>query len=474
MSDAEDNAKWVEALRAALPKDAVRVDQPARDSHSHDQTEDLHFLPDAVVFPSSAEEVSRVVKIAMQHGIPLTPMAAQTGLSGGALPVRGGIVVSMARLNRILEIDEANFQATVEPGVINQVFHEACKEKGLFYPPDPSSWGSSTMGGNVAYNAGGPKAVKYGVTSAYVLNLEVVLPNGEIIWTGANVLKNATGYNLTQLFVGSEGTLGIVTKIAVRLLPYPRFSFTLLAPFASAEAACAAVSPIFLAGIVPSGLEFMERDAIDWTLRYVDGVSIPTGPGIEAHLLLEVDGTDEETVLREAEKLAEVVEAQGALEVLFAQTASERDALWKLRRRVGEAVKSHSIYKEEDTVVPRAALPQLLKAIKEMGREYGFESVCYGHAGDGNLHVNILKGTLSDDEWNGPRLKEGIRALFKAVRSLGGTLSGEHGIGYVQQEYMDLAFSPAALDVQKAIKKALDPHNLMNPGKMGLDAAYVD
>ena len=179
-------------------------------------------------------------------------------------------------------------------------------------------------------------------------------------------------------------------------------------------------------------------------------------------------------MLREAEKLAEVVEAQGALEVLFAQTASERDALWKLRRRVGEAVKSHSIYKEEDTVVPRAALPQLLKAIKEMGREYGFESVCYGHAGDGNLHVNILKGTLSDDEWNGPRLKEGIRALFKAVRSLGGTLSGEHGIGYVQQEYMDLAFSPAALDVQKAIKKALDPHNLMNPGKMGLDAAYVD
>ena len=472
MNDAEDTAKWLDALRSALPEQAVWTDEATRTAHSHDETEDLHFLPQAVVFPSTPEEVAAVIKIAGHFGVPVTPVAAQTGLSGGALPVKGGIALSTQKLNRILDIDVANFQATVEPGVINQVFHEACKEQGMFYPPDPSSWGTSTLGGNVAYNAGGPKAVKYGVTSAYVLNLEVVLPNGEIVWTGANVLKNSTGYNLTQLFVGSEGTLGVVTKIVVRLLPYPRHSYTLLAPFESAERACAVVSKIFMAGIVPSGLEFMERDALDWTLRYVDGVSIPTGPNIAAHLLLEVDGTDEETVLREAEKLAELVEAEGATEVLVAQSASERDALWKLRRRVGEAVKKNSIYKEEDTVVPRAALPQLLAAVKRIGAEYGFKSICYGHAGDGNLHVNIVKGDLTDDAWNGPLLKEGIRALFSEVRALGGTISGEHGIGYVQQEYLDLAFSNAALEAQRAIKRALDPKNILNPGKMGMDAAY--
>jgi glycolate oxidase len=372
----------------------------------------------------------------------------------------------MERFNRILEIDPANFQAVVEPGVVNQVFHEACKEQGLFYPPDPSSWGSSTMGGNVAYNAGGPKAVKYGVTAAYVLNLEVVLPTGEIIWTGANTLKNSTGYNLTQLMVGSEGTLAVITKIVVRLIPYPRHHLTLLAPFASAEVACAAVSRIFQAGITPSGLEFMERDAIDWTLKYVDGVSIPTGPGIEAHLLMEVDGTDEEAVMREAEQLALVAEEAGALEVLFAQTQAERDALWKLRRRVGEAVKKHSVYKEEDTVVPRAKLPDLLRAVKRIGSEYGFQSVCYGHAGDGNLHVNIVKGDMTDADWQGERLKMGIRQIFIEVRHMGGTISGEHGIGLVQREFMDLAFAPAALDLQRGIKALLDPNNILNPGKI--------
>jgi glycolate oxidase len=318
----------------------------------------------------------------------------------------------------------------------------------------------------VAYNAGGPKAVKYGVTSAYVLNLEVVLPNGDILWTGANTLKNSTGYNLTQLFVGSEGTLGVITKIVLRLIPYPKVSYTLLAPFASAEDACSAVAQIFQAGVTPSGLEFMERDAIDWTLKYVDGVSIPTGPGIEAHLLMEVDGFDEEAVLKEAETMASVVEQAGALEVLFAQTAAERDAIWKLRRRVGEAVKSHSIYKEEDTVVPRAKLPDLLSAVKRIGREYGFQSVCYGHAGDGNLHVNIVKGDMPDAEWNGPKLQEGIRTLFQEVVAMGGTISGEHGIGLVQKGYIDLAFNPAALEVQRQIKALMDPRGILNPGKI--------
>ena len=468
MNSPEDRTNWHDALRLILPAESISFAEELRAEFAHDETEDLFFLPDAVVSPSTPEEVSAVLRLANDLGIPVTPAAARTGLSGGAIPVQGGISMSMQRFNKILSIDSSNFQATVEPGVINQVFHEACKEKGLFYPPDPSSWGTSTMGGNVAYNSGGPKAVKYGVTNAYVLNLEVVLPTGEIIWTGANTLKNSTGYNLTQWFVGSEGTLGVITKIVVRLLPYPKHSYTLLAPFASAEAACAAVAKVFQAGITPSGMEFMEKDAIEWTLKYVDDVTIPTGPGIEAHLLMEVDGMDEEAVLREAEHLAEVVEAHGALEVLFAQSTSEKEALWKLRRRVGEAVKKHSIYKEEDTVVPRAELPKLLRSVKRIGKEYGFQSVCYGHAGDGNLHVNIVKGSMTDEQWNGEHLREGIRKLFTEVMAMNGTISGEHGIGWVQKGYMDLAFSPDALLLQKNMKKLVDPKGILNPGKMFL------
>ncbi len=463
---AEDTSKWLPLLQAVLAPDAVSMDPDVLQSFSHDETEDICAMPLVVCRPSSTKDVSNILRIAHQHGVPVTPAAARTGLSGGAIPVHGGISLSMERLNRILSIDEANFQAVVEPGVINQVFHEACKEKGLFYPPDPSSWGTSTLGGNVAYNAGGPKAVKYGVTSAYVLNLEVVLPNGEVMWTGANTLKNATGYNLTQLFVGSEGTLGVMTKIVLRLIPYPKVHFTLLAPFASAEMACSAVARIFQAGVTPSGLEFMERDAIDWALKYVNGVSIPTGPGIEAHLLMEVDGFDEEAVLKEAETMAAVLEESGALEVLFAQSVAERDALWKLRRRVGEAVKSHSIYKEEDTVVPRAKLPDLLRAVKRLGTEYGFQSVCYGHAGDGNLHVNIVKGAMSHADWEGPRLQAGIRQLFEEVVAMGGTISGEHGIGLVQKNYLDLAFSATSMTLQKQIKALIDPQGIMNPGKI--------
>ncbi len=462
----EDTPIWLPLLRQFLPVDRLRQDADSLDLFAHDETEDLHRRPHVVCVPENSDEVSKIMKIANEYAVPVTPAAARTGLSGGAIPVHGGISLSMERLNRIIGIDAQNFQATVEPGVINQVFHDACREQGLFYPPDPSSWGSSTLGGNVAYNAGGPKAVKYGVTAAYVLNLEVVLPNGEVIWTGANTLKNSTGYNLTQLFVGSEGTLGVITKIVFRLIPYPKVSYTLLAPFASAEDACTAVAQIFQAGITPSGLEFMERDAIDWTLQYVDGVSIPTGPDIEAHLLMEVDGFDDEAVLKEAETMAEVVEKAGASEVLFAQSAAERDALWKLRRRVGEAVKSHSIYKEEDTVVPRAKLPELLRAVKRIGQSYGFQSVCYGHAGDGNLHVNIVKGDMPDSDWHGPMLKEGIRTLFQEVVAMGGTISGEHGIGLVQKGYMDLAFSTPALNLQRGIKSLLDPKGIMNPGKL--------
>ncbi len=433
--------------------------------YSHDETEDLSYLPELVLRPETPEEISQILRICTDNNIPVTPSGARTGLSGGALPLMGGVNLSLERMNRIIEIDERNLQATVEPGVINQVFHNACKDKGLFYPPDPSSWGSCFIGGNLALNAGGPKAVKYGVTNAYVLNLEVVLPTGEIIWTGANVLKNSTGYNLTQLMVGSEGTLGVITKAVFRLIPYPKHNLLMLVPFASAEKACEAVSAIFRAGITPSGMEFMERDAIDWTLKYVDDVQLPIGDDVQAHLLIEVDGNDENVLMDDCQKMAEIVEQFGAGEVLFADNQSDKDALWKLRRRVGEAVKSHSVYKEEDTVVPRAELAKLLKGVKDIGAKYGFKSVCYGHAGDGNLHVNIVKDSMRDEAWS-TELPKGIREIFTLVKSLGGTISGEHGIGLVQKNYLDVVFSEKMIELQKAIKQVFDPAQILNPGKV--------
>jgi len=459
------NPAFIAELKKALDPQRVLQDTDQLKTYGHDETEDLEYLPEVVVFPECTKEVQAIMRLCNREHIAVTPSAARTGLSGGALPIHGGVAISMERLNRILEIDRHNLQATVEPGVINQVFHQACKAQGLFYPPDPSSWGSCMLGGNLALNAGGPKAVKYGVTNAYVLNLQVVLADGTALWTGANVLKNSTGYNLTQLMVGSEGTLGIITKAVFRLIPYPAHQKLMLVPFASAEQACRAVSAIFQAGITPSAMEFMERDAIDYALQFVPDVNLPVGAEVRAHLLIEVDGQREAVLWEDCEHIAQIVGKFEAGEVLFAESAQEKEALWKLRRRVGEAVKAHSIYKEEDTVVPRAELPQLLRGVKEIGSRYGFQSVCYGHAGDGNLHVNILKGELSEDHWQ-YRIPQAIRELFTLVKKLGGTLSGEHGIGLVQKEYLDVVFSSSQLRLHRELKQLFDPHGILNPGKI--------
>lgn len=440
------------------------IDEPTRHHYGHDETEDYNFPPSVVAKPGTAQEIAAIMKLANTYKVPVVPIGGRTGLSGGALSIHNGIGLSMERFTKI-EIDEKNLQAIVEPAVITQVFREAAFEKGLFYPPDPSSQGSCTIGGNVAENAGGARAVKYGVTKDYVLNLEVVLPTGEIIWTGANTLKNSTGYNLTQLMVGSEGTLGIITKIVMKLLPKNMHDILMMVPFFKAGEACEAVAEIFRAGIVPSALEFMERDAIDWTLRYVEGVSLDIKPEVEAHLLIEVDGNYPEVLFTEAEKIMGVLEQFQIDEILFADTEDQKNALWKMRRAVGEAVKSNSVYKEEDTVVPRYELPTLLKGIKAAGKKYGFHSVCYGHAGDGNLHVNIIKGDMSDENWK-TEVPKGIREIFELTVSLKGTLSGEHGIGYVQKNYMDIAFSTTHLQLMKSIKNVFDPNKILNPGKV--------
>lgn len=433
--------------------------------YGHDETEDLIFYPEIVLKPQTPEEISKILSYCNSNKIAVTPSGARTGLSGGSLPIYKGIALSMEKFNRILHIDEKNHQVITEPGVITQVLQDAVKEKGLFYPPDPASKGSCFIGGNVSENSGGPKAVKYGVTKDYVLNLEVVLPTGEIIWTGANVLKNATGYNLTQLIVGSEGTLAVITKIVLRLIPHPTHDLLMLVPFFNAEKACEAVAAIFRAGITPSGLEFMERDALTWTQQFTGDFSVTVKDNHAAHLLIEVDGFDPDILMGECEKIMNILEDFETDEILFAESDAQKNNLWSLRRKVGEAVKSQSIYKEEDTVVPRFELPKLLNHVKSVGKKYGLHSVCYGHAGDGNLHVNIIKGNLSDEQWE-TELPKAIREIFIEVVKLGGTLSGEHGIGLVQKSYMDIAFPEISLQIMRNIKHVFDPQGILNPGKI--------
>ena len=455
----------IEALIKVLGKEYVHTDDEFLNTYGRDETENLLYKPAVVVRPRTAQEISAIIKIANIENIPVTPRGAGTGLSGGALAIYGGICLSMERFNKILEIDEQNLQATVEPGVINEEFQNAVKEMGLFYPPDPASKGSCFLGGNLAHSSGGPKAVKYGTTRDYVLNMQIVLPTGEITWTGANVLKYSTGYNLTHLMIGSEGTLGVITKIVFKLIPYPQHNIVLLVPFNSAEKACEAVSAVFRAGITPSGMEFMERDAIDWVRKFEADINIEILNEVQAHLLIEVDGNDIDLLYKDAEKITEVMMQFECGEILLADSAAQKDMLWKMRRKVGEAVKSNSVYKEEDTVVPRAALPKLLKGVKEIGKKYGFKSVCYGHAGDGNLHVNIIKGDTSEEIWNND-LPKGISEIFQLCVELGGTISGEHGIGLVQQPYMHIAIDEKRLELMRGIKKLFDPNLILNPGKI--------
>ncbi|MBD3636475.1 MAG: FAD-binding protein [Crocinitomicaceae bacterium] len=448
-----------------LSSSNIKLDPDQLEQYAHDETEDLVYSPEVVLLPESVDQLSAIISYCNKMNIAVTPQGARTGLSGGALPLYGGVALSMEKFDKILDIDTKNGQVTVEPAVITQVLQEAVAEKGLFYPPDPASRGSCSIGGNLAENSGGPKAVKYGVTNEYVLNLEVVLPSGEVIWTGANVLKNATGYNLTQLIVGSEGTLGIITKAVLKLIPHPKMNMLMLVPFRSAEQACEAVAAIFQERIVPSGMEFMERDALIWTRDFINDDSIQIPDDIQAHLLIEVDGNDESTLMKDCEAIMSVVEKFDVGEILFADSQAQKDKLWNLRRKVGEAVKSQSIYKEEDTVVPRFELPKLLKGVKDIGRRYGFQSVCYGHAGDGNLHINIIKGELSEDVWNN-ELSKAIREIFDLTVSLGGTISGEHGIGHVQKNFMDIPFGDVELKLMKGIKDLFDPKGILNPGKI--------
>ncbi len=434
------------------------------EKYSHDHSEDLKFFPEVVLLPANSAEVADIMRYCNVQHICVTPRGAGTGLSGGSLPVLAGVVLSLERMNAILKIDTNNFQAIVEPGVINEALQQELIKQGLFYPPDPASKGSCFLGGNVAHASGGPRALKYGTTRDYILNLEVVLPSGEIIWTGANTLKYSSGYNLTHLMIGSEGTLGIVTKIVLKLIPYPSQNALLLASFGSAIDACKAVSGIFMAGCAPSVCEFVEPNAFRLSAAFT-GLHFDIQDDVEAYLLIEIDGNDLNSILEQCEKTNAVLDNFNCLDVLLADSAEQKDYFWKLRRTIGEATKRDNVYKEEDTVVPRAELPQLFSGAKEIASRYKLRTICYGHAGDGNLHINILKDALSDEYWN-HEVKEAIKEIFHLCVSLGGTISGEHGIGLVQKEFLPIALSEINLDLMRKIKLAFDPNMILNPGKI--------
>lgn len=457
-------ASHLAELRSMFTAAQLLTDHGSLERYGHDETEDLVFLPEAVFIPHTTSEVSQMLAWCSVHLVPVVARGAGTGLSGGALPVFGGIILSFEKMNQLLNLDERNQQATVQPGMITEVFMKLVEEKELYYPVDPASKGSCYLGGNVANCSGGPRVVKYGSIREYVLNLEVVLADGTVIWTGANTIKYASGYNLTQLMIGSEGTLGIVTAMVLKLIPRPKTNILLMAAFTEAEAACQAVAAIFRNGFSPSALEFMEREAVDWVVKY-ENIRFQPDPTAAAYLLIELDGSAVETLLVESELLAEVIYAAGSHDIMLADTAAQKEEWWILRRKMAESVKAHSVYKEEDTVVPRGELARLLAGIKEIGREYNFRSVCYGHAGDGNMHVNIIRGEMSDVEWN-THLPEGIKKIFALTVALGGTLSGEHGIGWVQKDYMAIKFDQVNINLMKGIKQVFDPLCILNPGKI--------
>jgi glycolate oxidase len=454
----------LDELRSIVGAGRVLVDSDVIEPYSHDEVVGLRGRPEVVVRVASAEQVSAVFRLAQRERIPVTPRGAGYGLSGGAVPMLGGIVLSLEKMNRIIEIDKANLMVTVEPGVITGDIHRAVEAEGLFYPPDPASLDSSTIGGNVAEGAGGPRAVKYGVTKDYVCGLEAVLPSGEIIRAGGKLVKNVTGYNLIQLLVGSEGTLAVVTEIILRLIPLPKVQIDVLVPFDRFQAAADTVSAIIAHRILPTAIEFMERDSILAVERLLKR-EVPFHDA-EAHLLIQLDGNSPEAVDADYEVVSELCLEHGAQDGLVARDRSTRDRLWEARRKIIESLRRESpVNHMEDVVVPRASISVLLGGIKDISRRHAVRIVSFGHAGDGNVHVNVLKDDLPDATWTAvvPLVQVEI---YRLALSLGGTLTGEHGIGATRRAYLPMALDPWQIQLQQGIRAVFDPNRILNPGKI--------
>ncbi len=457
------NARVFDELARILGPGRVVTDPEILCSYGRDETSDLCAAPDALVRAESTVEVSAVLSFCREHRLPVVPRGAGTGVTGGAVPIEGGIVLSLEKMNRILEIDRENMTATVEPGAITRDIQEAALAAGLMYPPDPASLDSCSIGGNVAENAGGPRAVKYGTTKDYILGLEFVLPGGQIVSTGGKIVKNATGYNLAGILIGSEGTLAVITKIILRLIPAPLHSTDILIPFPSIEEATRAVHGMLVERIVPAAIEFMERDALLLVSSFLGG-SIPF-PDAGAHLLIQVDGSSEDAVHLEIDRIGSLpgVDRES---IIAAETPLQRERLWKTRRSIREAIHAASpIFLAEDCVVPRSKIPEFLGDLKALFESRGLRSVMFGHAGDGNVHIDVLKGDMEDRAWRDglPGLK---REIYRRAIALGGTITGEHGIGCVRKDYLCLALSDDEIALLRRIKKAFDPEGILNPGKI--------
>jgi glycolate oxidase len=450
-------------LAARLGADAVIADAGQLERFGRDETEALFFPPALALLPRDVTAVESALAYAHEARIPVVARGAGTGLSGGALPVAGGVVLSLERLNRIREIDTRDLVAVAEAGVTTAALQEAVERHGLFYPPDPASRESCTLGGNLAEDSAGPRSVKYGTTRRWVLGLEAVLADGRKIETGSRVRKDATGYALAQLLVGSEGTLAVITAATLRLIAKPEATLTLVVPFRELGVAAAAVEGIFAAGFSPSACELMERAALAAVGRVE---ALPRElEGAEAMLLVELDGGSSEALLDEASRLDELTRALGGGDAIVADDVAGQRRLWQIRRRIGEAVKHLSEYKEADTVVPRSKLVEVVEAARAAAARHGLTAICYGHAGDGNLHVNLLRGELPRELWESRR-DAAEEELFRATIALGGRVTGEHGVGWTQRRFLPLALSIAEIEAQRALKRALDPRGILNPGKI--------
>jgi glycolate oxidase len=451
-----------DALAACVGAGHVRSDADARAAYGTDALK-RGAPADLVVFPGTTAEVAEIVRVCAERRIPMVPRGGGTGYTGGSVPTHGGVVVSLERMNRIVEIDEANLIAVVEPNVITADLQDAVEKIGLFYPPDPASLRQSVIGGNVAECAGGPRAFKYGTTKRYVLGLEAVLPTGEVIETGGKVVKNVVGYDLTQLLVGSEGTLAIITKIILRLVPKPPLQRTLRATFPTVEAAAAAVTNIIRARVVPAALELIDGDSLEAVARNLQVRSLAP-EGTAALLLLEVDGIAE-AVEEEAVRVEQACRAAGATEILRARDEQERQELWRVRRELSLSLKMIASLKfNHDVVVPKGRIPELFALVRDIRDRFDLPIPCFGHAGDGNIHVNIMVD--KDDAAAIARAHEAEQMLFAGVVALEGSISGEHGIGFAKARFLPLELSEDEIALMKRVKKAFDPHNILNPGKI--------
>ncbi len=455
-------------LQLLFPKERLLTEVEDTICHSYDATRS-RSLPDAVVIPENEAEVQQVVRCCAKHQVPVIGRGAGSGFVGAATPLHGGIVLLFTRMNRILHIDEENFTARVQPGVVTAELQREVRKRGLFYPPDPASLKVSTIGGNVAMGSGGPSAVKYGVTKDYVLAGRIVLPDGELLTTGIETMKGVVGYDLLRLFVGSEGTLGLFTEILLKLLPAPASKGTMTASFKNLDACAETVVGILHAGITPSTMEFIDKSALDAIMQ--SKVMTPKQmrsfnnfEGVEGLLLIEVDG-EENAIQQEAERIRQICLTKGCSSFQTASSEEEAQNLWKVRRSISPAVGKLKPTKiNEDITVPRSRLPELIRGVKKIAEKYRLLIVCFGHAGDGNIHVNIMTDRENREEY--PIALQAVEAVFDLTLSLHGTISGEHGIGTAKQPYIGKELSEKEIKWMKALKKLFDPHNIMNPGKI--------